>query len=384
MADASRNSGRHILQGILGYAMSRLDWRLHILEATDEGKEALARAIRSSVADGAICSALENDRLERVIEASCVPFVAIGSRQSTLPGRKLNLATVTFDEVRIGRTAARHLFRDGAFKSFGFVHHALPFLRHLSRLRARGFAEELAQHGIAAREYVPAGAQDARALADWVAALPKPAAVVIGNDTRAVDFYAACEKARVRIPDDVRVLGIDNDELTCLTLVPSLSSLATDFEGQAAEAAATLDRMIRRRLGPCPRKDVLFNGPITLVARASTSTLPPGIALVRRAEEYIRVNAGRHLSVDDVVAFLRVSKRTAYLRFAQFAEKSILDTINDARIGHVKRKLLTSRQTIESVSAAAGFRSVNHLKALFKKRVGMTMRAWRRQNARGG
>ncbi|MBR4653526.1 MAG: substrate-binding domain-containing protein [Kiritimatiellae bacterium] len=383
LTNTTRNSGRRLLHGILRFSMTRYDWRLRIMEPTASGRSKIARAALSRAADGIITSVLEHPALYRALEKSDVPLVAIGTRRDPLPGRSRNFAAVMFDECRFGREAGLHLFRLGMFRSFGFVHSRLEFLRHLSSLRAKGFLEELASHGVKVVEYVPVcpASADASALAAWVAGLEKPAAILAATDSRATEVYAACDAADAAIPDDVRVLGIDDDEQTCLSLKPPLSSLATDFEQQAIFAAETLERMMSQPKAGFGRRELVFPGGSVPVERSSTKVLAPGLELVRRACEYIERNADRRITVDDVASFLRVSKRTAFLRFAEFSDTSISQTIAAARIAYVKGRLRTSRQSILSISRMAGFDSPNHLKALFRKHTGMTMRDWRKTNA---
>lgn len=379
LTDTSRNSGRKFLQNILRFSMTRYDWRLSIMEPNDAGKRRLAEAVQNGAADGVITSMLEDASLEQTLEKSSIPLVVIGTRRICLPRRTANLAVIALNEQRLGREAGQHLFRLGSFRSFGFVHPRTEFLRYLASLRAKGFREELAAHGIATREYFPAAdeAQDIEAMQTWIAEADKPAAVVAATDAVAVSVYAACERNGTKIPKDIRILGIDNDELTCLSLKPALSSFSTDMERQGEFAAEVLERIMSRKKGYSKRRDIVMPGGGEATVRHSTEILSPGLALVNRAREFIEANADRRITVTDVIAFLRVSKRTAYLRFAQFSDKTILRTIDEARIGYVKKCLRSSRQSILSISRMAGFQSPNHLKTLFRKLVGMTMSEYR-------
>jgi AraC-like DNA-binding protein len=112
--------------------------------------------------------------------------------------------------------------------------------------------------------------------------------------------------------------------------------------------------------------------------------LPPGLTLVQRGMDYIRRNARRDISVDDVATFLGVSRRLAYLRFDEFAKMSIRKAIVDARLGAVKQMLSGTRLTIGTISRECGFDNPNGLKMLFKREVGMTMKDWRRQSSHNG
>ena len=223
---------------------------------------------------------------------------------------------------------------------------------------------------------------DCNDLGQWLLTLAKPACVLAAFDKRAADVVYACERFGIGIPDQVRVIGIDNDEYTCLSTNPNLSSVATDAELEGYTAAAQLNRLFLRRGKRFERASIICRTTCEIVPRESTSVLSPGLEIVRRAQEYILANSGHAITVDDVVAFLHVSRCLAYLRFREYAKKTILETINDARIDFVKRKLKSSRQSIDSVALSCGFSNPNHLKTLFKKTTGMTMREWRARNAR--
>ena len=141
--------------------------------------------------------------------------------------------------------------------------------------------------------------------------------------------------------------------------------------------------LLRHSHATAARKDVLFRpSGLTVVERESTRVLAPGLALIQRAHDYITANANRAISTEDVITHLGVSRRLAYLRFREFEHKSIHQSILLARIAHVKKRLISSRQKIETISRDCGFENPNNLKIIFRRLTGMTMREWRARNAR--
>ena len=173
------------------------------------------------------------------------------------------------------------------------------------------------------------------------------------------------------------VIGINDDALCCRSVRPSLSSVFTDNRGEGRCAAAELGRLICARRPHLGRPLVVRRPDCSVTVRDSTRILPSGLVLVERARRFIAERAARGVSARDVVAHLRVSRRLLDLRFREFSRRSLHEEILAVRIEAVKRALLADRRSIESVSRACGFASPNHLKALFRARVGMTMSRWR-------
>ena len=174
------------------------------------------------------------------------------------------------------------------------------------------------------------------------------------------------------------MLGVGNDPLICEHTTPPLSSVVPRFEDESYRAARELQAMMLRhripaiRERPCGVKEVVF--------RASTTASKTPAALVQRALAFIDSHALEGISAHDVVSHLRVSRSLADLRFREVARTSILEAILERRFREVKRLLRETDLRITEVAIRCGYRDANYLKNLFKKRFGVTMRDWRRQN----
>ena len=386
LVNAAKCSGRGILHGFLSVLGERSDFRLHICEMSDYGRKSLLAAIRDGLIDGLVTSEIEDPELAHAFESGDFPLVVIGTRERCLPKRRANLRVITRDEMKLAAFATRHLLDCGRFASYGYVHFREDFCRYLSDCREKGFLAELARSGLTGTVYrsvLPEEVSDVRELGQWLAALPKPAALLAGYDRRAMDILDACGRTGIRVPDEVRVIGIDNDEIICQQTKPNLSSVTTDNISEGRVAAQQLVDLLRRPHATVARKDVLFRpSGLTVVERESTHVLAPGLALVQRARDYIAANANRAISTEDVITHLGVSRRLAYLRFREFEHTSIHQAILLARIAHVKKRLLGSRQTIDAISRDCGFENPNNLTIIFRRLTGMTMREWRARNAR--
>ena len=218
-----------------------------------------------------------------------------------------------------------------------------------------------------------------RELAVWLKALPKPAAVLAAWDYPAIQALEICRAESIKVPHDIAVLGVDNDPLVCEAATPPLSSIPFDYERQGYESAAALDVLLSR---PAKRASpvVIACHPLPVVARESASIIAPASALLKRALRYISRNATRGISTRDVAKALGVSQSLLTLRFREFAGGTVMDALIDARIEQAKRLLATTKRPIREITGAAGFRNPNYMKGVFRRKVGLSMREWRRQN----
>jgi len=381
LVNTGKSSGRDLLRGILRFSTSAQHWRLRICDFADNGAQRFFDFYSHEHIDGIITSELENGGIAKALETSPIPLVVIGTRKSALPTRTENLVVVTLDEVSVGALGAQTLQKLGTFNAFAFVNMRNDTYRYLSLLRNQGFASQLQKAGVTPQSYdteIPESESDEMTLCEWIRALPKPAAVLAASDARAVDVLRATIQTGFRVPEDVSILGIDDDEFKCLSTTPTLSSIHLDAEGQGFEAARQLDIMLRRRQ-PHKGRTRHFAGKLNVVHRWSTRTLAPGKALVSRIREFISQNADRPLTIREIVAFSHVSQRLLFLRFKEFSDKSIQETINAERIKYFCKRLRTGNGTIQDVATRCGFNNMATLRSLFTSITGMTIREWRRQ-----
>ncbi len=384
LVNTGNSSGRNLLRGILRFTTVSTDWDIRICDLADYGAERFLALIAEGRIDGVITSELEIPEIATALERSTVPLSVIGTREHALPARASFWTTVTVDEVAVGTMGAQTLLRYGTFNAFGFVGMRHDAYRYLSSLRERGFVQHIRKAGCEPILYdtgIPEPLSDESMLRAWVCALPKPAAILAACDARAEDVVRVAVGARLRVPGDVAVLGIDDDEFRCLSTSPTLSSIHLDFEEQGHEAACQLDRMLRTSPAGRHGARCSFAGHVSLVERGSTRMLAPGKALVATAKKFIAQNADRALTVEDVAAFTRVSPRLLFLRFREFSDKSIRETIAVERIRHFCKRLRTGDGTIGEIAARCGFRNMATLRALFTATTGQTIRAWRKHNS---
>lgn len=269
-----------------------------------------------------------------------------------------------------------HFLDQERFHSFAFTRGGID--APWARIREQTFTRMLADRGIFCHVFeTKQDMPERKALVQWLRKLPKPAAVMAVNDDTAARILRAAVDARLRVPQAIAVLGSDNDELICQNSTPTLSSIPPDFEEEGFRAAQILDALMN---GTESVPSVPVFVPVRQIAvRESTAPVSQAGFLIRRAQQFIDKNACKGIGVDDVARHLGISRRLLYLRFKEIKGISPFKSIRDRRLEAVRHRLLTTHETIAAIAADCGFESETHLMHLFKRRFGVTMRAFRKR-----
>jgi LacI family transcriptional regulator len=315
--------------------------------------------------------------LTKALQALRRPLVNVGGVLADLPFPRVGV-----DHRQVGELAARHL-RERGFRHFGFVGHPHHFY---STEREAGFRQGLAStsHSLACYHERPARSYRHRGrllvlnegLQRWLRGLSKPVGVFACHDVWALQVVEACRLTRLRVPDDVAVIGVDNDDLLCELGRPSLSSVVVPAERIGYEAAALLERLFERKRPP--RKPLLIP-PTGTVTRQSSDVLAGGDPDVTAAVRFIRDHGHQPISVDDVLRAVPVSRRSLERRFRALLERGLGEEIRRVNLERAKDLLATTALSIAEVAEQAGFASVHYLSRKFRKETGLTPTAYRRQ-----
>ena len=249
-----------------------------------------------------------------------------------------------------------------------------------SSARAEAFANRLAQNGHTCAVYAPVTTEDwgleQKHMRKWLLSLPKPCGLMAALDLQAKQVLDTCLSAGIRVPEEIAVIGVDNDEMLCENTVPTLSSVLPDFEGGGYMAAELLDRLMR---GRDQKSATLTYGIKRMMHRQSSQySIRPPCRLAASAVEFIRLNACAGITVTDVARHLRASRRLTELRFREACGHSILEEIQRRRLDRVCALLRETRLTMEEIGERCGYQTETYLKVLFKKRFGKTMTEFRR------
>ena len=319
------------------------------------------------------------DELAKYVLSAGVPVVEISSVR-----KDLGIPCVIEDNEAIGRLGAEHLLERN-LKNFVWA----PFWDDpVNEERFQGFATSVRTAGYDCVRLLPVNTRRSARLSrhmNWtlrrrwvihtIRSLRYPLGIFCYNDCVAADIVDACIEAGIRIPDQVAVLGVDNDPVICDCVQVPLSSVRHDLEGMAYESAALLDRLMNGERPPDTPKRITPKGVVT---RRSTETLAVEDRDVADALSYIQENFRKgNLSVDDVVAHGRVPRRSLERAFRAELQRTILHEILRVRISHAQRLLETTTHSVTDVAAQSGFASLNHFFRVFRGGTGLTPRAFR-------
>jgi LacI family transcriptional regulator len=285
-------------------------------------------------------------------------------------------------------TADRKIGKMGAstFLGLGLRHFAFCGLEGLkfSDDRSAGFVQEIEDAGFTVDVYASAirnpshyWYSEIRQLGRWLTRLPKPAGVMACNDDRARMILEICRTENVHVPDEIAVLGVDNDEQVCKSASPPLSSVALAAERGGYEAAALLASMLS---GQKPANTVVTVNPTHVVCRQSTDLLAIQDAVMSRALRFVRENANRNLQVVDLAKAMGLSRRALQDRFKRFLGRTPMQEIHRCRAERVARLLVETNMSIGQIGEISGFEIEAHVARFFCSETGMTPLAYRKQN----
>lgn len=377
----STQAGRQCLSGILNELTDRhANWDLRIKRDASEFRPTDVRALRDWHIDGIVYGLPTYERAaeETVSEIMRLNIPTVVCNEDVRTNVKPNASSwahVAVDPRPIGETAALFYLRQGRFRSYGFV---TDYRQHIQAMRLGvAFNKTLSEFGFNCLAYPhPAQNQDDfNVLCEWLTAMPKPAAVFVASDSRALTLFEAARAVRLNIPDDLAVLGLGNDEYVCNWARPTLSSVLPDYEGIGRLAV----RMLSARMeGRAQHQAIRPLTPVVIERGSTLKTTHAGL-LVQEALAYIQAHAGEKINSDVVAAAMKVSRRLLDLRFRELQNRSVSAEIRDRRLALLKRRLHESTDTIDNIILSCGFDNAVYPKQLFKARFGLTMGEWRKQ-----
>jgi LacI family transcriptional regulator len=280
----------------------------------------------------------------------------------------------------MGKMAAEHLL-DRGFKNFAYCGFEDMFG---ARSRGESFRRRITEAGFRTHVYKKPKPRGRRSwedeqvfMADWLKSLPKPVGLMTCTDDRSQDVVEASKIAGVHVPEDLAIIGVDNDELVCELSSPPLSSIALNTQRSGYEAAELLDKLMSRKRIKMANQTIVVH-PTHIVTRQSTDILAIEDRDVVAAVRFIRRNAREMIQVDDVVDTVAVSRRSLEQRFRRELGCSVLAEIKRARIDQVARMLVETNLSVSQIALALGYSGVENIARYFRSEKGMSPLAYRK------
>jgi LacI family transcriptional regulator len=203
--------------------------------------------------------------------------------------------------------------------------------------------------------------------------LPKPIGVFACDDDRGHDVLEACKLAGLKVPEDVAVVGVDNDEVFCELADPPLSSIAFNAETAGYRAAALLDAMMQ---GRARKRQQIVVESLGVVRRRSTDIVAVDDVDIANALQFIRRQHGRAIAVDQVADEVGMWRRSLEKRFREMIGRSILEEVQLTRLQRAKCLLRETTFPISKVAEMAGFGSAGYFIQFFQKQLASSPRKY--------
>lgn len=358
---------REVLHGALTYTRQHTNWQLTCQLAVSAAQQ---RAMHFA---GGL-SLAGDPQVDQAFRKIGIPLIQVGNTAD-----ESQVSSVSVDERGIGTMAAEYLAGLG-LKHFAYVGHGTwPFIRE----RLDGFTDALRRLGHDKMHHLIGQFYDRRRrqrfernLGAMLQALPRPCGLLAANDVLGVEIVTTCRNLGLRVPDDVAVLGVDDDELACeLSEVP-LSSIAQPFSSIGYEAARLLHQHLQR---PRKRPTQLRLPPLRVVARASSDLIAVDDADVVAALRLINHHLAEPINVTWLIRQLPVARRSLERRFKALIGRTLLDQIHLVRFQKAKELLAESDLGLEVVAQRSGFANSRWLADSFRRELGTTPIRFRRQ-----
>jgi LacI family transcriptional regulator len=379
LVETSRGIGRELLRGIARYSSLNGPWCFHI--SPGDFKQAVPK-IKQWGGTG-IIARIPDDKSAKAILKTGVPTIALGlSDEQMLANNPLSqLSEISSNPVDVATLAAEHLLECG-LENFAFVgcHD-----RGWAKRREIAFYNILSERGYLPHVYrQPAKKADCiwereqTFMAKWIAGLPQRTGVFACDDDRGREVLEACVLAERKVPDDIAVVGVDNDQVFCELSDPSLSSVALNAYGAGFRAAELLDGLMKKKVRKPQRILIEATG---VISRRSTDTVAVDDKHLVTAIQFIRRTNGKTISVDHVVKEAALSRRALEKRFRELLGRSVHEEIQLARLKSAKRLLIETEYPISKCAKIAGFKTTGYFIQFFVKWVGKTPRRYRYEMA---
>ncbi len=377
LIDYSSEFSRRILKGLIQYSKDHGPWifyRLPSYYKTLYGKEGIIQWAKEWKAD-AIVARWDHEGTN-LLESLGIPIVLQNYRE-----RSPYFSNLTGDYIGTGGMAAR-FFIKRRFRNFAFYGNKDVVW---SRERAEGFMHEVEKVGgnfyyfesenLNGEQWSTAHLQ----LDEWLFSLPKPVGLFACDDSFALQVSEICKINNIKIPEEISLLGVDNDELICNLSDPPISSIVLDVEKGGYEVGRLIDRLLGKdRIEPF---NVVIE-PKGFELRKSTEKYNISNEHISKVVNYIEDNFTTDINIEEFSEMMPFSRRNLEVKFKGEMGTSIYQFILNCRIDYFAHLLLTTDRTLFDLALESGFNDCKNISRIFKKIKGATPAEYRKKNAR--
>ena len=374
ISDFTESFTHKLLAGIVDYSRHKEQWivrRMPPAYKDSIGIPGLLRLAKEWEVDAIIGQFEPSDDIGLLVENGIVVLAQdFKQRFSIVPN-------ITADYIGTGRMAARYLL-DRGFRNFGFFGFNDVCW---SDERCEGFRREVDAAGYGASFYAYRMQEidmvwyyQRNRLREWLRSIPKPIAIMACDDNQGENLIEACHSAGIKIPSEVSVIGVDNDEMLCNLGSTTLSSIQVDIEEGGRQAAALVERLVADPSSPA--EDIILK-PVKIVGRMSTAAFATNDQQILKAILFIHRNARQKISVGDVMTETALSRRLLERRFKEVTGKTLYEYITDLKLKHFAEMLQDTDDQVINIALSMGENDTKSISRRFKQIYGCTPLEWR-------
>ena len=368
LADFSETYPTELLHGILTYSKGREPWVVSRMPASfrvENGLKGVVEWAKLWKADAIIGQFDVSDDVgmfaQNGVVAVALDFIK----------RFENVPNITADYVYQGRQAADFLIGKG-FRNFAFYGYKSAVW---SSERMQGFIDQLISHGhrpphlLAQNMETNIWCLDIDTVVEWLSSLPKPIAIFACDDTHANVVLEACRLLKLKVPSEIAVLGVDNDEITCNLTDPQLSSISLDIRGAGYNTARYIDSVLHGEKSS--GNDIIVDF-LDIVERQSTNILMTENRHILKILSFLHQHYAENLPVSRLIEMVPMSRRLLENTFKEETGTTIHQYIMEIRFERMKQMLVSTDIPVADLAIATGLSDVKNVARIFRKRVGVT------------
>jgi LacI family transcriptional regulator len=379
LIDLSATPGRNLMRGIARYARIYGPWQLnHIARDFYDSSSRQADILKS------LTEIIKNSDGIIMLEPNAVDFtknldIPIVIASTIRDMRVSAKPTILTDSKKIGEMGANYFIQKG-FKNLAFCgirkmlwsdHREKYFIDTAKNNRIKTFSNKLTYPQSERFKDL-----NMDRIGQWIRKIPKPAGIMACNDACGKFIIDSCRRNSISVPDEVAVLGVDNDDILCDLTYPSLSSISLNTEKGGFDAAALLDKLMK---GIVSNTQVIVIDPISVLERQSTDIIAVDDKVVADIINYIKINSKQPVQVTDLINKFHISRKSLYKKFKDNLGISVYDQIRKIKVEGISKMLVETDKSIKEIAFDFGFQNVDHIARFFCKAKGFTPTRFRKE-----